>query len=242
MDLMEREHRPGVTPQLALGVFITLMGVLLTLDRLGIMDVGRTLRLWPAALIALGVAMWTRRRDATSRFWGGAWMLIGAWLLLNTRGLVRVGFWELFWPVVLLLVGLRITMHSLNMRQRPAEPDAADRTSLFAILGESKRSSNEKPFRGGQMTAVLGGCQLDLRDAVIPPGEQATIDVFTLMGGLEVWVPRGWLVTSDVVLVLGGVDDKRLPAASDVAGDLQLARPRLVLRGQVILGGLTIKN
>lgn len=234
---------PGVTPQLALGIFITAIGILLTLDRVGILDAGLAFRLWPAALIALGAALWIRRPDASARFWGGVWIFLGTWLLLNTLGIVRVGFWELFWPIVLLLIGLKVTMHSLRSRRPQEELPAGAATNLFAMLGESKRSSDEKPFRGGQMTSIMGGCQLDLREAVIPPGEQAVIEVFALMGGLEIWLPRGWAVTSDVVTILGGVEDKRLPATSDLAAELQgQARGRLVLRGHVVLSGLTIKN
>jgi hypothetical protein len=102
------------------------------------------------------------------------------------------------------------------------------------------------------MTAFMGGCQLDLRAATIPPGEESVIDVLALMGGLEVWVPGGWTVVSQVVPIMGGVEDKRLPMpAAPVApmgtpgsesSAASAAPARLVLRGYVLMGGLVIKN
>jgi hypothetical protein len=91
------------------------------------------------------------------------------------------------------------------------------------------------------MTSVMGGCVLDLRQAIVAPGAEAVVNVFAFMGGHEVVVPSGWTVIPDVVPILGAVEDKRLSAIVDptLAG---VAAPRLVLRGMVMLGGLTIKS
>ena len=48
-----------------------------------------------------------------------------------------------------------------------------DGSALVAVMGEAKRASNDQPFRGGEMTAVMGGCVLDLRQATIAPGDEA---------------------------------------------------------------------
>jgi hypothetical protein len=187
--------------------------------------------------------MWARRRDAHARFWGSVWIFLGSWLLLNTLGLVRIGLWELFWPLVLVLVGVKLVKHAVRDGQKFSPAPANGGTTLFAVLGESKRSSNDQPFLGGQMTAIMGGCQLDLRQAVMAPGEEASIDVFALMGGLEIRVPVRWAVAPDVVPILGGVEDKRLQMPAEPPGaDRYDMAPRLLLRGHVVMGGLTIKN
>ena len=114
---------------------------------------------------------------------------------------------------------------------------------MFSILGSDQRASNDNPFRGGEVTCIVGGTQLDLRQAVIEPGNDAVINVFVMMGGHELWVPQGWTVVIDVAPILGGVEDKRLPAVLNAApATTNMPAPRLVLRGLVILGGLTIKN
>lgn len=227
---------PRITPPLAMGVVLMALGTLLTLDRLEIVDAARTVRYWPAGLIAVGLAMWVRGQGARGRFWGSVWIVIGSWLLLNTLGIVQVGLWELFWPLVLVFVGLRLVLHTSRTRAAPATGSA----SLFAMLGECNRSTGDAPFRSGQMTAFMGGCRLDLRQATIAPGEEATIDVSAFMGGLEVWVPAGWtIVSDDVVPILGAVEDKRLPLAATAGPE---SPPRLRLRGHVMMGALTIKN
>lgn len=235
--------RVNVTPQLIIGVLIVTVGFLLMLDRLHIAETGLVLRFWPSGLIAAGVAIWVRRPDRHGRFWAGVWMFLGVWLLLNSLNLVRVGFWDLFWPLVLVLVGLKLIMHTVR---RPAEagPPGAPRggVTLTAVMAESKRSSDDKPFRGAQMTAIMGGCQLDLRHATMPSGGEAVIDVFALMGGLEIFLPTSWAVATDVVPILGGVEDKRLPAVAGPHAERPAEPPRLVLRGHVVLGGLTIRN
>lgn len=240
---MQGERQVSLTPQLAFGIFIMAAGVLLTLDRFEILHIGGTVRLWPGILIVIGAVILANRRDGHGRFWGGVWIVLGSWLLLNTLGLVRVAFWDLLWPAVLILIGLKLITQTTRQRQRADDGHAG--STQFAILGESNRSNDDNPYRGGEMTAILGGCRLDLRRATIPPGGQATIDVFALMGGIEVWVPTTWSIVPDAVPILGGVEDKRLvpaPGGPIPPAAAEHMPPKLVLRGHVVLGGLTLKN
>jgi hypothetical protein len=187
----------------------------------------------------------TRTHDRKGRRWGLAWIFVGIWLLLNTLGLVRVGFWELLWPLAITLLGLKLVTDTLG-RGRPGSAGSPawgspGGSNLFAILGESRRVADDHPFNGGSLTAFMGGCYLDLRQATIPPGEEAAVEVFAVMGGHEITVPSGWIVTSKVVPILGSVEDKRLlpTAVPAIPG---VPAPRLVLRGVLIMGGLTIRN
>jgi hypothetical protein len=114
--------------------------------------------------------------------------------------------------------------------------------TIFAVLGGAKRSSLSTRFRGGEVTAFMGGFQIDLRQATIPPGEEAVLDIFTVMGGGEVVVPPSWTVATPIVPVMGGIDDKRiapLPGTVDTGGR---PAPRLVLRGLLLMGGIEIKS
>jgi predicted membrane protein len=182
---------------------------------------------------------------------------VGSLFLLDALGVVRVRFWELFWPAIIILVGARMIMQTPSYRRRrhgmtatvtvtagttSASATGPGTVSMFSVLGSDSRAVNDKPFRGGDVTTIIGGTQLDLRQAVIEPGEQAMINIFVLMGGHELWVPPGWTVIVEVSPVLGGVEDKRLPQVLDNAPRAAGAPHRLVLRGVVMLGGLTIKN
>ena len=246
---MSSDANTNLTPQLAIGIFIILAGVFLALDSLNVLEVEGFFRLWPAVVIAIGGSMLAKRDDPKSRFWGGVLVFLGSWLLLNTLGLVRVGFWDLFWPLLLIGLGVKLVMRAMNLDMGGSASTAG--TNLFAVMGESKRTNSDHPFRGGQMTAFMGGCQLDLRAASILPGEEAVIDVLAVMGGLEVWVPGNWTVVSQVVPIMGGVEDKRLPMLAAPVMPMgtpgsepavNTAPARLVLRGYVVMGGLVIKN
>jgi hypothetical protein len=46
----------------------------------------------------------------------------------------------------------------------------------------------------------------------------------------------------DVMPILGNVEDKRLPALDLTPRPPNEAPPRLVLRGVVVMGGVTIRN
>jgi hypothetical protein len=127
---------------------------------------------------------------------------------------------------------------------RPAEKTArADRTARItdtqsrmtavAVLGGVSRGNNSRAFRGADLLVIMGGCEIDLRQAAIH-GE-AVIDVFVMWGGVEIRVPEDWTVASQVFPLMGGVDDKTRPPQGATTH-------RLVLRGAAVMGGIEIKN
>lgn len=101
-----------------------------------------------------------------------------------------------------------------------------------AVLGGVERLNNSQHFHGGQATAFMGGVKLDLRDAVID-GSEATIDVTTVMGGVELHIPRNWTVVNHVTPVMGGVQDRTRSLDPN---------KKLILEGTVLMGGLDISN
>ena len=240
---MDREHhdvRP-VTPRLIIGASIAVLGVVLTLDRLGLVNANQVLRMWPAVLIIIGLELYLHPRDDRSATRGIVWMALGGWLLLYSIGAVTVHIWDLFWPAVLILIGTNLVMQTVRSATRSAE-DQGQRVSMFAVLGGVKRS-NAGPFHGGEITALMGGAQLDLRQAVIAPGAEAAIDIFGLMGGIEIIVPPDWTISTPLLPVLGGIEDKRLAPLPGIAqAGAAATPPRLVLRGFVMMGGVTLRG
>jgi hypothetical protein len=238
-------HSPARTHntlELAFGVSLVIFGAVLTLDVLGVGDVMRLLRIWPVALVVAGVAGLSRASDSGSRLWSWAWIVIGGWLLLRTFGLTRIGFWELVWPVAIIALGVKLGLDAWRRPSKDAaapDPVASNASHLVAIFGGSKRQVQERPFLGASMTACLGGCELDLRHSDIPPGGEAVIELFALLGGHEIRIPDHWAVVSQVTSIGAGLDDKRgiaIPAAAATAP------PRLIVRGVLILSGVTIQR
>jgi hypothetical protein len=58
-------------------------------------------------------------------------------------------------------------------------------------------------------------------------------------GGIEIFAPRDWNVTSKVSTFMGASEDKRRPAATPPAG---IPRKTLVVQGLVLMGGIEIKD
>ncbi len=105
----------------------------------------------------------------------------------------------------------------------------------FALMGGVDRRNTSQSFRGGEVTAILGGVKLDLRDCRMAT-DSAQIEVMACMGGVALQIPREWSVESHVTAVLGGLDDRSAPPlGGTVTG-------RLILTGQAVLGGIEIKN
>ena len=227
-----------VTPQLVFGLFVMGLGVILGLDSLGIADAGYLLRFWPTGLILLGF-MIASRPESHSRFWGFVWIIGGSWLLLRSLDVVRVGFWQLFWPTMLVFLGGSLILKTLRQSGHISGEllnKSADR--LFAVMSESRRRFDGKPFEGASLTAFMGGTVLDLRRAIVPPGETRVVEVFGIMVGHEIKAPSEWNVTLDVMPILGEVKDKRVPSMTPppLAG----APPTLVVRGSVVMGEVKV--
>jgi predicted membrane protein len=79
----------------------------------------------------------------------------------------------------------------------------------------------------------MGGGKIDLREAQIQERE-AVLDVFTLMGGLEIQVPDNWVVEPRITPILGGYQDRTNRTTQGTQ--------RLVINGTAIMGGITVFN
>ena len=229
------EPRPGfrITGQLILGIAMAVVGVLFTLDNLHILRARDFLRLWPVALITIGLVHVSQAKTAAGTVGGAIWILVGGLLLGNRLGFIHANIWS-FWPLLLVLVGARIVWQATNTARAAETGDADATVSAIAVMGGFERRVTSREFRGGEITAFMGGGKLDLRDAV-PAGGQAVINVFAMMGGFEILVPEKWRVISEVTPLMGGIEDK-----SRSSGDP--SAPCLVIRGFMMMGGITLKN
>ena len=229
------EPRSGfrITGQLVLGVSIAVLGVLFTLDNLHILRAREVLRFWPVALIAIGLVHVSQAKTAAGTVGGGVWILVGAVLLGGRLGFFHANIFSL-WPLILVLVGARIVWQTTAGERAVDQGDAGATVSAIAVMGGFERRITSHEFRGGEITAFMGGGKLDLRDAM-PAGGQAVINVFAMMGGFEILVPETWRVISEVTPFMGGIEDKSRTSSQPTA-------PCLVLRGFMMMGGVTIKN
>ena len=130
----------------------------------------------------------------------------------------------------------------------PALPVVADRAALpvvseprsargwaLAVMGGSSRRGAWTPPRKLNALALMGGVELDFRDARLPAGETHVIAV-ALMGGIEIIVPPGMRVTVRGLGVLGGVDQVE-HAAEEQGPDT----PHLRVTALACMGGVGVE-
>ena len=222
-----------LTPHLMFGLLIILVGIVFTLDNLDIADAHDYLRYWPAGLILIGAGkLWQVRQGYGSPVGGVLFLIAGSWLLLHSFELITVSFFD-FWPVLLIVAGSMIVWQGIRGRHHAAIGPTDETINAIAILAGVNRGSNSASFRGGELTAFMGGCEIDLRNAAV--NGEAVIDVFAMWGGIEIRVPENWSVIGRVTPVMGGFEDKtRAPQGASTH--------RLVIRGVVIMGGVEVKN
>ena len=237
-----REIRSGIAiPKLILGLSLILIGVAYTLDHLGYVDAERLVRFWPVLLIAAGIGKLVDPGSGSSRFSGVLLTGIGVLFLGDNLDLLHFDFESLF-PLVLVLIGLRMVW--IGLWSRPARADVENVSTIdgMVLLGGGRRTNNSADFRGGDLMAVMGGFNVDLRSARIVNGP-AVIDVFAFWGGIDIRVPEDWSVSVRGIPLLGGFEDKTHPnPASAVSAAAGAPRQELIVKGFAIMGGIEIKN
>jgi predicted membrane protein len=226
---------------------------------MGFLNVNAVLRFWPVLLIAAGLFKLAESRDDYRSGSGVFWIVVGLLFLMNNFNILRIAFRDI-WPVLLIGVGSlmlwrsvmarrergtwtgpEFTSNSFQSRSEPGNgpesgpiPSSNSLLSATAILGGVKRVNNSQDFRGGDATAIMGGCEIDLRPASITPNHEPVLEVFAMWGGIEIRVPPDWTVISKVDPILGGFEDKTMPPKDE--------SKRFVVRGSVVMGGIEVKN
>jgi hypothetical protein len=112
----------------------------------------------------------------------------------------------------------------------------AKRGWALAVLGGASRKGEWSPPRRLNAVAVMGGIELDFRDAHLAAGE-THVTIVALMGGVEVIVPPGLAVTVRGLGLLGAVDQEE-----QAAGAADPDAPQLKVTALACMGGVEIKT
>jgi predicted membrane protein len=235
------------------GLFLLLIGIdyFLAENRL----VPQWMFSWEMFLIGMGFFLGARHA-----FRGVAWLIL---ILLGGVFLVKHHFAAYFpeinfdnlWPIALIVMGLffifrprrrfrkkyseEISNKTIGQETEPAATAAAPAPEDFidstSIFGGIKKNVISKNFRGGDITNIMGGSEIDLTQADI--NGTVTIDLTQIFGGTKLIVPSNWQVKPQMAAIFGGVEDKR--SARNAAPD---PNKILVLDGTSIFGGIEIRS
>jgi hypothetical protein len=245
-----------------LGIFLVGLGVLFLLDNLNLIETREFIgRFWPVLVIAWGAAKLLFGRGG-EKLLGGLAAFFGIILLGNRLAGWDINVVSVFWP--LLLIALGVSMLTRSRGSQPvfpappgpppmpgfeapdsgassdtqtdtrAQPDTAAQVKEFVVMGGVERRNVSQAFQGGDVTAIMGSVELDLRDCRMA-GNEIRVTVVVMMGEASFRIPRDWLVDSRITAVAAGVDDRSEPPVA-------AAPKRFVIQGSAFLGNVEIRN
>jgi predicted membrane protein len=226
------------------GAVLTLGGLALLLDQMGIISIERLWRFWPMILILVG--LWNLTRQS-GRVFGAVMVILGGLFQLDTLGIAHFS-WGQLWPLAIIAAGVLIMWSSLQARKVSrvvssglGESETDPRTTLneVAIFGGIERRITSQDFQGGYIHAVFGGVELDLRDAKMQQ-DQASLEINAVFGGVEIRVPDDWQVVSRGQAIFGGFVDETKNYRPENSAEPK--RKALILTGAAVFGGVEIKN
>lgn len=225
-------ERNRITPRLIIGLAILALGTLWTLDNFNVLESEDFTRWWPLALIAIGIVQFINRRS--NRVGPVVLMVIGVLLLGASLDQIDFDLGDLI-PLALAAWGAKLVWDALARRSARSGIEDGDATiHTFAAMGGVRWQSTSREFRGGDVNAIMGGVEVDLRNAQIKPGEEVIIDALAIMGGIDIRVPPGWRIVSNVLPIMGAFENNST-AVTD-------SGPTLTVRGTVIMGAIEVKN
>lgn len=209
------------------GILLIVVGSLFLLDNLGFnVDIPDYLLRWPMILVAIG---------AINLFSGNLrpaviFLSLGAIFYLHDFDLIEL---RLYWPLILIILGISFIFRKKHRKHASNSDNTDTFFDELVIFGGSEKKYTSNNFRGGRLSAVFGGSEIDLRGA--KPEDGAVIEIFCMFGGVEIFVPQNWKINLNATAVFGGVSDSRSNISSDPVATVHI-------KGFVMFGGGEIKN
>ena len=231
------EYRHSHSSRIFWGLVLILIGVLVLFERFGFHDFWYLLSTWwPAVFILIGISILLGngfRRPGAGLFF----IIFGGFFLLWELDILEHGAWHYLWPAGLIALGLWIILHPAFRHHGPEgiPKISGNDLELTCIFSGVKRRVETTAFKGGQVTAIFGGADVDFTRTGLEGGK-AVIEATAIFGGVNIIVPRDWKVVVDGTPILGGFEEKhRNPPEAEV-------KATLYIKGTSIFGGITIKD
>jgi hypothetical protein len=111
--------------------------------------------------------------------------------------------------------------------------DVRKRQFVVAVMSGSERRGVWSPARSIEVVAVMGGVQLDFREAVFAPGV-TQVNVLAFWGGVEIMVPPEVRVECSGMGIMGGFE------GLDQRGANHPDTPILRITGLAVMGGVEV--
>lgn len=216
------------------GIVLIAAGVVLALNVFNITDINIFFDGWWTLFIIVPCAIGLfAEREKTGNIIG---IVIGVLLLLCCQDVLSFSIlWKLLVPVIIVISGLKMVLAGLfgnkaneimkKLRLEGKEPKVG-----CAVFSGCDMSCDGEVFEGAELTAVFGGVDCDLRNAIIE--KDCAVQVSAIFGGIDILVPDNINVKVSSNSIFGGVSNKTA---------VHQNAPTLYVRGTCMFGGVEIK-
>lgn len=238
MDSVKKKSLTGST----FGLILILIGSLILLKNLEIIDfnVSKIIFSFPMFLLLIGTLVIVNSKKMVF-----GWLIFGfGFVLMLERVIPEFHISKgILISIVIIGFGLYIILKNknneggskiFNTKSESFNKDSIDDVSIF---GGGEKTYFSESFKGGSITAIFGGAEIDLTKCKLAEGDNV-LEIFALFGGAEIHVPKEWNVLVDVVPIFGGVSNKSKKDPVDVK---DLTRT-LYIKGTAMFGGFEIKS
>lgn len=234
-----REHGLVSSNRGIVGVILVLAGLFLVLRNTGFFPgfIDEVIFSWPMLLVVIGLVITIG--SSGSKTSGIVVMAVGAFFMIPILFRETFHMYNMFWPSIFIIIGVifilskRHGWNSVSVTQGSGD-DYIDYVNVFSG-GERQIVSDN--FRGGKVTAVFGGNEIDLTKSKLAPGINV-LEIACVFGGTTIIVPDDWWVKIEVTPVLGGFGDSRKLSPGRTVDSTK----QLIIKGAVVFGGGEVKS
>jgi len=226
-----------IDKRLIVGILIILAGAALLASNFTdyTYEIRRYVLRWEVLLMGVGlIAILTNE----SKGFGIVVLVVGAAFYVRSFFDLDFNFWQLFWPSMLIVIGLVIMFHHKSHRRLHSySKSSVDVLDEVTVFGGSEKMIHSDNFQGGKITSIFGGQKLIFSKAKLASG-QNVLELFAIFGGFELIIPEEWDIKVKITPIFGGIVDKRISSPPST----QVSDKELVIIGTVIFGGGEIKS
>jgi len=235
----DKPHRSySATSKIAIGLVLIMLGLMLILRNAGLMpDYFQDIIFsWQMLLIAIGFVMTLGTGNKTP---GLIVMAVGGFFILPEIFDIPFRTYRLFWPAVFIIIGVIVLTNTRWFSKEnwaSKSSTSNDVIDMVNIFGGGERRILSQEFKGGKISCVFGGAELDMTKAKLAEGTNE-LEISCVFGGVSFIVPPDWNIIIDVTPVLGGFSDSRKGYSSTI----DMSRT-LVIKGACVFGGGEVKG
>ncbi len=139
--------------------------------------------------------------------------------------------------IAFIALGLYIILNKREKEKIESDQLRKDYIDDVAIFGGGTKIVTSDNFKGGNITAVFGGSEINLKGCILSEGTNV-IDVLCVFGGTTLIVPQDWNIVLNITPIFGGFSNKLIKDPNTVPDQ----NKTLIIKGLVVFGGGEIKS